>query len=445
MGMTAATIASLLEAEIRAGRLLPGSRLPTHRDLAQRHGVALNTASLAMTLLAKRGLAFGEVGRGSFVRTATHIDSSSFRIDNNIPAVVNLAHNVMPLPGLSERFELAARAVLRRERDILADYQPHGGRTVDRAAGAAWLSRQGHLPNDPSRVVVCAGAQHAVTVALLAVAKPGDAVAVEALTWPGIKASAAALGLEVVPIPMDRNGLKPAALLRVAVRRKIAALYCMPSLHNPTGVVLPGARRETVAAIARRLDFQLVEDDAYGFLAEGDLADDPPMSPPLAAFAPERTWHIRSTSKSFVPGLRASWLLVPPGQEQKATDLIRATIWTAPPIGAAIASLWVGDGTAAKLEAEKRQEADERQRLARSLLQGFSCRSHPRSMHLWVELPAGSRPQRIVELAAAAGVWITPGAAFGITNAPNAIRLALGAPPLQSELVRALTLLQSLW
>lgn len=415
MGTDAKTIAAMLEAEIREGRLLPGARLPTHRDLAFRHGVALNTASSAMRLLQTRGLAVGEVGRGSFVRTSGHADAASFRIEEGQSGLIDLSRNVMSLPGLADRFERAARLVLRRERAALADYQPHAGRAADRAAGAAWLSRR-NLPDDPSRVVICAGAQNAVTVALMAVTRPGDAIAVEALTWPGIGASADALGLEVLPVPMDGNGLRPNALLRLAARRRIAALYCMPSLQNPTGVTMPLRRREAVAAIARRLDFHIIEDDAYGFLTE----DDPP-APPLAVLAPERSWHLRSTSKSFTPGLRAAWMLVPPGQEERAANLIRATVWTAPPLGAAIASLWVGDGTAALLEAEKRCEARARQMLARDLLPiRASPMSHPASMHLWLNLPRGIAAQDLVQRLAALGVRISLERRSGSAARPTA-------------------------
>jgi DNA-binding transcriptional MocR family regulator len=438
MGSSAKNIAMMLETEIREGRLLPGARLPTHRDLAFRHGIALNTASRAMRLLEARGLVVGEVGRGSFVRAPGHVDAASFRIEEGAQGVIDLTRNVMPLPGLADRFERAARLVLRRERMAVADYQPHAGRAADRAAGAAWLARRG-LPEDPSRVVICAGAQHAVTVALMATTRPGDTIAVEALSWPGIKASAAALGLQVVPVPMDGKGLRPRALLRLALRGQIAALYCMPSLQNPTAVTMPAQRREAVAAIARRLDFRIIEDDAYGFLTE----DAPPV-PPLAALAPERSWYLRSTSKSFTPGLRAAWMLVPPGREEQAANLIRATVWTAPPLGAAIASLWVGDGTAMLLEAEKRREAQLRQELAARLLPiRASPSAHPASMHLWLDLPRETAAQDLVRRVESLGVRITPGAAFGVGSAPNSLRLALGAPMSRDQLERALGILAS--
>lgn len=207
----------------------------------------------AVRLLVSRGLGVGEVGRGSFVRAPAQTASAAFRPEPVAEGVIDLSRNTMPLPGLAARFQATALAILRREPD-LATYRARDKMMADRAAGAAWLSREGQIPNDPSRIVVCAGAQHAAIVALMATTRPGDTIGVEALTWPGIKAAAAALHLRLVPIPMDEHGLRPRALLRGAVQHRIRALYCMPGPQNPTSAVMPQERREMVAALARRLD-----------------------------------------------------------------------------------------------------------------------------------------------------------------------------------------------
>jgi len=89
LGIAATAIAAGLEAAIWDGQLAPGARLPTHRDLAHRHGVALNTASRAMRLLAARGLVVGETGRGSFVRTPGHVDAGSFELQAGAPELID--------------------------------------------------------------------------------------------------------------------------------------------------------------------------------------------------------------------------------------------------------------------------------------------------------------------------------------------------------------------
>ncbi len=438
--MAAEDIVNTIEARIRSGALAPGARLPTQRILAEQHGVALNTATRAVRLLAARGLVSGEVGRGTFVLSPSHADNVALRIEPAPPGLIDLGGNVMPLPGLAARFEAAARTALRRARDALADYQPHAGRAEERAAGAAWLAQDDALPNDPARVIICAGAQHATMLALLAVARPGASIAVEALAWPGMKAVASALNLELIPVPLDADGMRPRALLHVAVQRRIAAVYLTPTIQNPTSATLPQRRRELIAALARRLDFAIIEDDAYGFLAGPDAP------PPITSLAPERSWYIRTTSKALTPGLRTAWMLVPPGQERRAAELVRATVWTAPPLGAAIATQWLADGTARRLVAAKRREAATRQALAAAVLPAeWRRRAHPYSMHLWLELPRGLRAADAVELALAAGVRVTAGEAFAIQGAPNAVRLALGRPPEQRDLRRALLALRQAW
>jgi len=110
--------------------------------------------------------------------------------------------------------------------------------------------------------------------------------------------------------------------------RPAVAVCLTPMIQNPILAVMPLRGREDLVTVARRLDFKIIEDDAYGFLA----GDDEP--PPLAALAPEWTWYARLTSKALTLGLRTAWLMVPPGEERRAADLVRATVWTPPPLGA---------------------------------------------------------------------------------------------------------------
>lgn len=99
---------------------------------------------------------------------------------------------------------------------------------------------------------------------------------VENLTYPGVKAAAALLGLKLAGVAIDAHGLVPDALAAGCRTTGAKALYCMPSLHNPTAAVMPEARRREIAAIAARHDMPIIEDDCYGFLV-------PDAPPPMAA------------------------------------------------------------------------------------------------------------------------------------------------------------------
>jgi hypothetical protein len=145
-------------------------------------------------------------------------------------------------------------------------------------------------------------------------------------------------------------------------RHRPALLCCTPNLHNPTTATIPLERREAIAAIARDHDVVIVEDDAYGKLAGNGLA-------PLAALAPERTYHIASLSKSLAPALRVAYVACPDARSAaRLTGAIRATTSMASPLGAAIATRWIETGLADQTLAAIRTEAEARRAIALRLL-----------------------------------------------------------------------------
>ncbi|HEX7969344.1 MAG TPA: PLP-dependent aminotransferase family protein, partial [Stellaceae bacterium] len=282
------------------------------------------------------------------------------------------------------------------------------------------------------QVLVTTSAQHAMASILAAVAEPGDTIAVESLTYPGLRAAASLLHLKVAAVALDEQGLVPEALAAACRSGRVRAAYVLPTLHNPTAATMPMERRRALAEVAERHRVTLIEDDVYGFLLEKPL-------PPLAAFAPEHAFYVTSISKSFVPGLRIGYVRCPPALTERVIDAVRATTYTAPPLMARIASQWIEDGTGDRLVAEKRAEAARRQELVRRLFAGHDYRTHPCAAHLWLMLP---EPWRAEDFAAAAerrGVGITPAAAFAVgRQAPNAVRVCLGAPATIDQLERGL-------
>ena len=125
----------------------------------------------------------------------------------------------------------------------------------------------------------------------------------EALTFPGIKAAAAQLGVRLVGVAMDDDGVRPDALDEACRKHKPKAVYLVPTLHNPTTATMGPARRKAVADIIRKRDTILIEDDVYGPL-------EPPASP-IANLIPERTYLAASSPKCIAPALRVAYLLAP--------------------------------------------------------------------------------------------------------------------------------------
>jgi DNA-binding transcriptional MocR family regulator len=422
-------VVDALEADIDAGVLGPGQRLPTHRALAATLDVDLTTITRAYAEARRRGLIDAAVGRGTFVG-ARRSPGGGDRVE------VDLSMNMPPQPPsarIPARLAQATAAALRGiEPSSLLSYHPSGGGVAERTAGAAWLAPL--LPDlRPGRVLVSAGAQAALMALLTTLARAGDVVLTEALTYPGVRSAAAQLGIRLEGLPMDGEGLLPEALDEACARLGPKALYCIPTIQNPTTSTMSPARREAVASVARRHRLPVVEDDAYGLLPS-------PHLPPLAALAPELTWYVSTLSKCLFPALRVAYVVAPDEvQAGRAQAALRATIQMAPPLSVAVATRWVQDGTAGEMLEAVRAESRERQAGARSILPADLLASHPEGHHAWLRLPPPWSAHAFAEHVRRMGLAVVPAPVFAIGAAPaEALRLSLGAASDGDALLAAL-------
>jgi DNA-binding transcriptional MocR family regulator len=237
--------------------------------------------------------------------------------------MVDLNFNYPSLPGQAELLRAALRQLASSgDLEALLRYQPHGGRQHERATVARHLARRG-LTVRADQVMIVNGAQHGLATTVMALLQPGDVVATDALIYPGFKVIAEAHRLELAPIPAAGHGPDVDALERLCKRRRVKAVYVIPTLHNPLGWVMSATRRRQLVSIARRHGLLIIEDAAYAFLAE-----DPPD--PLAALAPETTVYVSGLSKSVATGLRVGFVAAPVEWAPKLERAIRGTTWNTP-------------------------------------------------------------------------------------------------------------------
>lgn len=410
-----------LAAQIRDGRWPAGTRLPTHRRLAADEGIAVVTASRVYAELEAMGLVSSEQGRGTFVRDLT--TGSGEVADQRVVAVdaVDLSFNSPSVPGQADLLRQALRDLAKAgDLDALLRYQPHRGRADDRAAVARHLRRRG-LDVGRDRVLIVSGAQHGLAVTAMALFRPGDVVAVDAVTYPGFMVLARTLGLDLAPLPATGAGPDLDALDELCRRRRVRAVYAMPTLHNPLGWVLDDSQRAQLVSIAQRHEATIIEDASYAYLVE----DAPP---PLAMLAPESTVYVSGLSKSVATGLRIGFVAAPAPLVPALERAIRATTWHTPGLTTAIACRWLDDGTVDSLEVQKREDARRRQSIAREVLAGLPWVGHPSSYFLWLPLAQDSRPDRIAATLARSGVAVSTAEPFATTpTVPQALRLALGS------------------
>ena len=174
-----------LDADIAAGRVKPGMRLLPQRDMAQRLGLSVGTVSKAYAEAEQRGLISGEVGRGTFVQRRRPEQRTALGTSD---ATINLALNVPPYTGEDDLIaSTIGDIVATGEMSNLLGYLPHQGLRQHREAIASWLASLG-VTSDAEHIFITHGGQHALSITLGMIAKPGDTVLTEAFTYSGMLA-----------------------------------------------------------------------------------------------------------------------------------------------------------------------------------------------------------------------------------------------------------------
>jgi DNA-binding transcriptional MocR family regulator len=410
-----------LAADIRADVLLPGTRLPTHRELAQRLGIDVSTVSRAYGEARRRGLVAGRVGRGTFVRGIPSGQAPG------LARPVDLTTNTPPEdnPVVRRLVVRIFRAFGRAGDEAPAGYAPIGGATDDRLAASEWLAHHG-LSARADRVLVAACAQQAFVAILAAHCSPGDMVVTESVTYPGFAAAADLLRLRLVGADCDAGGIDPGSVERLCRWNRPKALIVVPTLHNPTGVTLSAGRRSRLATVARRHGLVIVEDDAYGPLHER-----PPR--PIADIAPDVTYLVATASKVLLPMMRWCAIAAPTrGLAQRVESALRATGWMQSAFDSLLARRILTSGAAVAVLASRRKEAADRMALAARILGPSIVPAQRFGHHLWLELPRRWRVRDFVEELRRQQVLVSGGELFVVNPASHAhaVRVCLGAAPI---------------
>ncbi|GJE03083.1 PLP-dependent aminotransferase family protein [Methylobacterium isbiliense] len=427
-------IVDALAEDIRTGRLSPGTRLPTQRALAEVLALNFTTVSRGYVEAQKRGLIEGRVGQGTFVVDPAR---SARPAEAPRPGPVDFTMNLPPepdQPALQARMQ-ASFAELSGSLANLLRYQGFGGTEEDRDAATRWLAGRG-VASQRERLLICPGAHSALFGVLGQVARPGDVVCAERITYPGIRALAAHLGLRLVDLPMDQHGVDPDAFAAACTRIAPKAIYLNPLLQNPTTATIPRSRREAIVAVARRYAVAIIEDDAYAQIC-------PAPPPSFATLAPEITYYVAGLAKSLGAGLRLAFLVAPSARAAlPLAGALRAMTVMASPIATALATRWITDGTAEAIVQFVRAESAARQRLAASLLPAGTYVADPHGFHAWIRLPEGWTRSAFASQGRAAGLGVVASDPFCVAGTPpEAVRLCLGGPSTRAQISHGLEIL----
>lgn len=429
-------IASAIADDIKSGRLKAGARLPPQRLLAYTLGFNPGTVNKAYRLAMQRGLLSGEVGRGSFVRSGASAGVSWPNADPYARAI-DFSDN---FPCAIKNAELFKKqlSTLAAAPDFaqLLQYQQNSARDGHQAVAEGWISRCG-VQADARSILITSGALHAGFISLMTLARAGDTILTEEFTSQAVKGAAQRLKLKLIGIKMDRQGILPDHLECLLKANKVAAVYLVPTLHNPTATLLPLTRRKAVARLLDRHGVPLIEDDVFAPLLDEPVA-------PISSFLPGSSFYIAGLSKALAPTLRLAFLQTPERYYQDALGNLRITSWLASPLLMELAANLIARGDADKLIKDQRAEILRRQTLAKDILGAFDVTTHISAPHLWLKLPAPWRAAQFKDALARREVLVEATDSFVVDrgNSTHAVRVCLGTPPIIERVREGLSIIR---
>ncbi|MFJ4688476.1 PLP-dependent aminotransferase family protein [Streptomyces sp. NPDC088789] len=306
--------AALREA-VRSGRLVPGTRLPSSRDLAADLGVSRGLITEAYEQLTAEGYLRSGRGAGTWVGDAVRAAPAGAR-DLAPGAPGTRVGFVAGTPDLAlfprAAWASAQRAALAGLPHEALGYPDPRGLPRLRTALAGLLARRRGVVADPERIVVVSGvAQASALLGFVLHARGMLTVGVEDPGSPQHDGLYRATGVSVVPVPLDAEGLAVAPLRASGVR----AVVTTPSHQFPTGIAYSARRRAELLEWARSVDGLILEDDY-----DGDFRYDRAPVGALQGLDPERVVYTGSVSKSLAPGLRLGWMVVPEWLAEEAIE-----------------------------------------------------------------------------------------------------------------------------
>lgn len=430
-------IAEAIESDICSGALKSGTLLPTQRELADTMGLGLGTITKAYKEAERKGLIKGDRRRGTIVGPFDKHDSILSEIISTVgdgDEISLLPHGSQP-PHLDRIFQKMAKQA---DLDSLLRFPSVSEKDAHKQAGAAWLARLGFDVNY-DQVLLSVGAHNGLVGALASVAGPGDNIVAGSLTYMGLKGISDFLNLNILTAEMDREGILPDAFEFWCSRRPVKALYCIPTVDNPTNATMSLERRNQIVAVAERYGVPIVEDNMLGPMIPEPL-------PPIKSLAPHRCFLVSSATKVLCPGLKVGFVVPPQGSYKITMDCLRAMTVRVPPLIADLFTELMNSPEAQRVIDAARREARSRQKLAEEILPEPNAVCHPASYYVWMPLPSEWTSSSFADTAFRRGIRVWPADLFAPipSTVPPAVRYLIGPVPNKAQMSKELEVLAGL-
>jgi len=438
---------------IRQRLMAPGSRLPSVRECARRHGVSAYTVVAAYDQLLAQGLVEARRQRGFYVREATPDTPARPAAEKTTRAPLPISATTLmrgmfqppgalPMPGLGtlpvEWLDLPMLAsALRRVSSgallgpLSLQYGEPAGDLRLRRALATRLADHGVVASS-EQIITTIGATHALDVVTRTLVRAGDAVLVDEPGWSVEYARLAALGMRVLPVPRGEDGPDLAVMEQLILAHHPRLYVTVSVLHNPTGHCLSLGAAHRLLKLAQVHDLHIVEDDSYAHLAPAHL-------PRMAALdALERTIYVSGFSKILAPNWRVGFIAAPPALVDRLVDTKLLSTLTTPSMTEQALAHCLEHGLLRRHAERVNQKLDAARARAVKLAESHGCRfaAPPRGLFGWVD--TGVDTERLARVMLDDGWLLAPGALFHATHRPTTLMRVNFATTQEAQFWRAL-------
>ena len=408
------SLADMLEQAVREGELPVGASLPPQRELADFLDLNPSTVTRSYALARERGLVYGVTGKGTFVAPHANHDLT-LTADGFDEACIELGM----VTGFNQCDGLVAEAVRtvagRGYLAKLMDYSNPCGYPHHIEAGRRWLAWKG-VRSEPDCVVVTSGVQNALVITLCALFRAGDRIAVDAFTFANFIELCKLLGIELVPVAGDADGMRADALDALCRSVDVRGVYLMPTCANPTTIHMPQARREGLARVADRRGLVVVEDDLGGTVEGLDVNLGRPVTPRFVDLLPDRTVHVAETTKTLANSLRIAFLACPHRFEDRIAHAVyNVNVKTSSLDAEVVAELILGGG-ALDIVSRKRQLMIEANEAFDRLFPQVPAPSFPYPLFRWLPVRLPGTAAQVEERLRCAGVRVFHGDRFRVSG-----------------------------
>jgi len=444
-------VAYQIEAQIRKGALRIGDRVPSIRGLRRQQGVSVSTVLQAYFWLENQGWIEPRPQSGFYVRTpyAELAPEPEFHVSRSVPREVGIGglldeivsnigdRTKVPLGAAAASPALYPNAKLNKIISRIARADPsHSGR-YEMTNGFEVLRRQiarraigygcSFSPND---LTITCGGMEALNLAVRAVARPGDVLAIESPTYFAVLQIIESLGMKAIEIPTHpRGGMDLDALSRAIRKHHVRGCISMTNCHNPLGYILDDDYKKNLVSLLTGFDVPLIEDDIYGDLAFGPVRPKTAKTFDTAGIV----LACSSFSKVLAPGFRIGWI-----EAGRFRDAVRRLKFintvAAPSLPQLAIAEFIQSGGYDRDRRSLRETLSKHAQLysqaaARYFPEGTKISRPAGGCFLWLELPGNVDSLKLYRQAALQNISIIPGEIFSASGQfKNYIRLSCGFP-----------------